>query len=62
LEAGELILVGRTQDDQPIGICIYEAPDTEAAEIFAASDPAVAKGLFLPEFRPYSVFLMRGRD
>lgn len=62
LASGELILVGRTQDEQPIGICVFEAPSAEAATQFAHSDPAVFEGLFSVEVRPYSVYLMRGRD
>ncbi len=61
LDSGELILVGRTQDEQPVGVCIFEAPDLNAAYAFAKEDPAVAKGMFKEEVRPYSVFLMRGR-
>lgn len=62
LASGELILVGRTQDENPIGICVYEAADIDAANVFAQQDPAVAKGVFQAEIRPYHVFLMRGRD
>jgi uncharacterized protein YciI len=62
LAAGELILVGRTQDEFPIGITVFEAADQEAADRFAQEDPAVTKGIFNATCRPYSVFLMRGRD
>jgi uncharacterized protein YciI len=62
LASGELILVGRTQDAEPVGIAIFEAPDAAAAERFFHEDPAVAKGVFTGEVRPYAVALMRGRD
>jgi len=62
LAKGELILVGRTQDETPVGIAIFEAADSEAARQFFESDPAVAKGVFHGEVRPYYVALMRGRE
>lgn len=62
LAAGVVILVGRTQDEHPVGICVFEAADQEAASRFTEEDPAVAKGIFTAEVRPYHVFLMRGRD
>ncbi len=62
LAEGSLILVGRTQDESPVGICIFEADDLDRATAFAQSDPAVANGIFVPEVRPYGVFLMRGRN
>ena len=62
LDSGQLILVGRTQDEHPVGICIFEADNLDAATEFTRKDPAVAKGIFNPEVRPYGVFLMRGRD
>jgi uncharacterized protein YciI len=62
LAKGELILVGRTQDAPPMGIAIFEAESTEAAKSFFENDPAVHKGIFTGEVRPYAVALMRGRD
>lgn len=62
LASGELILVGRTQDEPPMGIAIFEAEDDAAAERFFREDPAVAQGVFRGEVRPYRVALMRGRD
>jgi len=62
LASGELVLVGRTQDEPPIGIAIFEAADVAGAEKFFREDPAVAKGVFRGEVRPYHIALMRGRE
>lgn len=62
LASGELILVGRTQDSPPMGLAIFEATDEAAAQRFFEEDPAVAKGVFTGEVRPYHIALMRGRD
>ena len=61
LAAGEVILVGRTQDEHPIGLCVFEAPDDLAAGKFLADDPAIHAGIFVGKVRPYRVALMRGR-
>ena len=60
LAEGSLILVGRTQEEPWVGICVFEAPDREAAEAFMNNDPAVAQGVFNGTFQSYSVALMRG--
>ena len=62
LKLGELLLAGRTQDAPPMGLAIFEAPDEAAAERFLHEDPAVVKGVFVGEVRPYSTALLRGRD
>lgn len=59
LAEGKVILVGRTQEEPWVGICIYEAPDRESAEGFLLEDPAVAKGVFTGNFQSYAVALMR---
>ena len=58
-ERGDVILVGRTQDDDPIGLCVFEADDEATAEKFMQEDPGVAAGVFKAELRPYMVALMR---
>lgn len=58
-ERGQAILVGRTQDEDPIGLAIFEADDIEAANEFMTDDPGVKAGVFKAELRPYSVALMR---
>lgn len=62
LAEGRVILVGRTQDESPLGLCVFEADDQDAAVAFLQADPAVAAGLFVGEVRPYHVALLRGRD
>ena len=62
LARGELILAGRTQDMPPTGLAIFGAEDDVAARRFFENDPAVVKGVFKGEVRPYSVALLRGRD
>jgi uncharacterized protein YciI len=57
---GSLILVGRTQDEPPIGITVFEAPDDAAAEAAMRSDPFVGEGLVIGELHPYRVALLRG--
>ena len=57
---GSLILVGRTQDEPPIGITVFEAVDDGAAEATMRSDPFVAEGLVIGELHPYRVALLRG--
>ena len=58
-ERGQAILVGRTQDDDPIGLAIFEAEDDVAANEFMNKDPGVEAGVFKAELRPYSIALMR---
>jgi len=59
-EAGEIILVGRTQDEQPpIGIVVFEADSDEEAEQVFHSDPAVKAGIFKGSVRRYGVALSR---
>lgn len=61
LRAGTLVLAGRTQDEPPMGIGVFQAESDEAARAFIKSDPAVAKGVFTAEVRPYRVALLAGR-
>lgn len=60
LESGQLILAGRTQDDDPMGIVIIKASSREEAEGLMRSDPAVAEGIMTAQLRPYQVALMGG--
>ena len=57
---GQLILAGRTLEPPYVGIAIYEADDQEAADKFAAADPAIQAGVFeLVRVQPYGVALLR---
>ncbi|QKK06751.1 MAG: hypothetical protein HND58_00305 [Planctomycetota bacterium] len=59
-DAGTLILAGRTLDEPPLGIGIFEAPSENAARAFVEADPAVRNRLFTADVRPCCVAL-RGR-
>lgn len=53
---GQVVLVGRTQETaDPLGICVFEADDQEAAADFVAADAAVRAGIFTGVARPYQV-------
>ena len=60
--AGRVIAVGPTLGRTNTGICIFEAPDEEAARAFMNEDPAFTSGIATPELRPFRVSLLRGRD
>jgi uncharacterized protein YciI len=62
LADGTLILVGPTLGRTNTGICIFEAPDEDAARRFMESDPVIAGGFATGELRPFWVSLLRGRD
>lgn len=55
----KLVLAGRTQDEMPIGIVIFDAVDMDEAITFSKQDPAVSSGLFRVTVRPYAVALVR---
>lgn len=59
-EAGTLILAGRTLDEPPLGIGVFEAPSENEARAFVEADPAVRNRVFTADVRPYRVAL-RGR-
>ena len=59
---GSIILVGPTLGRQNTGICVFEAPDEEAARAVMDGDPAIAEGFARGELRPMMVSLLRGRD
>jgi uncharacterized protein YciI len=61
VEAGEVILAGRTTEpgDKTFGIAIFQAADEKAARAFMESDPAVVAGLMTAELHPFAVALER---
>jgi uncharacterized protein YciI len=59
LEAGELFLAGRTTDENPLGIAVFEAESLEAAREFMIFDPAVKQGVMVAELHPYRIALMK---
>jgi len=58
---GVMILVGRTQnnDEETLGIAIFEAEDEAAARMIMENDPAVAGGVMSAKLYPYQIALMR---
>ena len=62
LDEGSLILAGPTLGAVNTGICVFEAPDEDAARAIMEGDPVVAEGFARGELRPFRVSLLRGRD
>ena len=62
LEDGVIVLVGPTLGRVNTGICIFEAPDEEAARRVMDDDPVIAGGFARGELRPFRISLLRGRS
>lgn len=62
LADGSLILAGPTLGPVNTGICVFEAPDEEAATQIMNEDPAISSGIAKGELRPFRASLLRGRD
>ncbi len=60
-EKGVTILMGRTQnnDEDTLGIVIFEAEDESAARMIMENDPAVRGGVMRAVLYPYQIALMR---
>lgn len=56
---GKIVIVGRTQEEPWVGICVFEAESREEAEAFFRQDPAVEQGVFVGNVQSYAVALMR---
>ena len=56
LEDGSLILAGPTLGQINTGICVFEAPDEDAARAYMEEDPTIASGIARGELRPFRVF------
>ncbi|HPR63170.1 MAG TPA: YciI family protein [Thermoanaerobaculia bacterium] len=56
--AGLLILAGRTQDAESMGLVLLNVETEEEARSIMEGDPAVKSGLFLARLHPYRVALM----
>ena len=59
---GSIVLVGPTLGRINTGICVFEAPDEDAARRLMDEDPAIAEGFATGELRSMRVSLLRGRD
>lgn len=60
MAAGRLILAGRTEEDTPTGIVVYEADTPGVAQATMENDPAVRAGVFRARIAPYRLALLRG--
>lgn len=61
-DEGRIVFVGPTLGRVNTGLCVFEAPDEEAATAFMNEDPTIAEGFARGELRPIRVSLLRGRD
>jgi uncharacterized protein YciI len=60
LEDGSLILAGPTLGSVNTGVCVFEAPDEEAAGRYMEQDPTIASGIARGELRPFVAAFVRG--
>jgi uncharacterized protein YciI len=61
LAEGTLILAGPTLGEVNTGICVFEAPDEEAARRIMDEDPVFQAGFARSELREFRTALLRGR-
>jgi uncharacterized protein YciI len=59
LDDGSLILAGPTLGQINTGICVFEAPDEDAARAYMESDPTIASGIARGELRPFRASFLR---
>lgn len=61
VDAGQVVLAGRTQEALPVtmGLVIFTAADQAAAEQFMREDPAVVAGIMSFTVHPYALALIR---
>ncbi|MBO3746327.1 hypothetical protein J5X84_09655 [Streptosporangiaceae bacterium NEAU-GS5] len=59
---GVIILVGPTLGPINTGICVFEAPDEQAARKLMNEDPTIVEGMATGELRPFKLSLLRGRE
>ena len=59
LSQGVLVLAGRTDEAEPVGLVILETKDMAAARHLLDADPAIASGLFKARLAPYHLALLR---
>ena len=62
LEDGSLILAGPTLGPVNTGICVFEAPDEEAAHRYMEQDPTIASGIAQGELRPFMAAFVQGNS
>jgi uncharacterized protein YciI len=59
LEEGSLILAGPTLGTINTGICVFEAPDEDAARAYMDEDPTIASGIARGELRGFRAAYLR---
>jgi uncharacterized protein YciI len=60
LAEGTLIMAGPTLGDVNTGICVFEAPDEDAARAYMEQDPTIASGIAHGELRGFRAAFLRG--
>ena len=60
LDEGSLILAGPTLGTINTGICVFEAPDEDAARAYMETDPTIASGIARGELRGFRAAYLRG--
>jgi uncharacterized protein YciI len=59
LDEGSLILAGPTLGAVNTGICVFEAPDEDAARAYMEEDPTIASGIARGELRGFRAAYLR---
>jgi uncharacterized protein YciI len=59
---GVTILAGPTLGAVNTGLCVFEAPDEDAARRIMDEDPTIASGVCRGELRGFHTALLRGRE
>jgi uncharacterized protein YciI len=61
MEAGEVVLAGRTNEplDRTFGLVVFSAADDASARAFMQADPCVSAGVMTAELHPYGLALLR---
>ena len=57
---GTLILAGPTLGPINTGICVFDAPDEDAARAYMDEDPTISSGIARGELRPFRAAFLRG--
>jgi uncharacterized protein YciI len=60
LADGSLILAGPTLGAVNTGVCVFEAPDEDAARAYMDEDPTIASGIARGELRGFRAAFLRG--
>jgi uncharacterized protein YciI len=61
MQDGTLILAGPTTGQINTGVCVFEAPDEDAARAYMEEDPTIASGIARGELRGFRAAFLRGR-